>query len=162
MSIFRGFIENSQVRLKSDKNNRYFTCRPVYIYGNTNLKFFLEWEMFQTKVVEKIKTHISCSITFPKSSRLWDNVGKYGRARHDADDNVMWRMRLAFWVTGYTHTHAHTHTHAIFLSFHGNSRYANAPPAWYVHCLSCFLFAREPHRITDSMFPWTAPDRYLR
>ena len=26
--------------------------------------FFLEWEMFQTKVVEKIKTHILCSLTF--------------------------------------------------------------------------------------------------
>jgi len=27
-------------------------------------QFFLELEMFQTKVVEKIKTHILCSITF--------------------------------------------------------------------------------------------------
>ena len=38
-------------------------------------QLFLEWEMFQTKVVEKIKTHILCSITFfQKSYRLWDNV----------------------------------------------------------------------------------------
>jgi hypothetical protein len=28
-------------------------------------QFFLEWEMFQTKVVEKIKTHILCSSTTP-------------------------------------------------------------------------------------------------
>ena len=28
-------------------------------------EFSLEWEMFQTKVVEKIKTHILGSITFP-------------------------------------------------------------------------------------------------
>jgi len=27
-------------------------------------QFFLEWEMFQTKVVEKIKTHILCPVTF--------------------------------------------------------------------------------------------------
>jgi hypothetical protein len=27
--------------------------------------FFLEREMFQTKFVEKIKTHILCSVTFP-------------------------------------------------------------------------------------------------
>jgi len=27
-------------------------------------QFFLEWEMFQTKVVEKIKTHVLCSVTF--------------------------------------------------------------------------------------------------
>ena len=28
-------------------------------------KFFLEWEMFQTKVVEKNKTHTLYSVTFP-------------------------------------------------------------------------------------------------
>jgi hypothetical protein len=27
-------------------------------------EFFLEWEMFQTKFVEKTKTHILCSVTF--------------------------------------------------------------------------------------------------
>jgi len=27
-------------------------------------QFFLEWEMFQTKRVEEIKTHILCSMTF--------------------------------------------------------------------------------------------------
>jgi len=36
--------------------------------------------MFQTEVVEKIKTHILCSVTFiflfEKSSRLWGNVEK--------------------------------------------------------------------------------------
>jgi len=33
--------------------------------------------MFQTKVVEKIKTHILCLLTFSrKSCRLWDNVEK--------------------------------------------------------------------------------------
>jgi len=26
--------------------------------------FFLEWEMFQSKVVEKIEPHILCSVTF--------------------------------------------------------------------------------------------------
>ena len=43
---------------------------------------FLEWEMFQTNVVEKIKTHILYSVTLPppKIMRLWDNVEKYCRA----------------------------------------------------------------------------------
>jgi hypothetical protein len=27
-------------------------------------EFFLEWEMFQIKIVEKIRTHILCSVTF--------------------------------------------------------------------------------------------------
>jgi len=54
---------------------------------NTNIhfwsyfvQFFLVWEMFQTKVVQKIKTHILCSNNFCfKSCRLWDNVDKYCR-----------------------------------------------------------------------------------
>jgi len=54
------------------------------LYMKTDVRFwsylaqlFLEWEMFQTKVVEKIKTHILCSVTFfRKSCRLWDNVEK--------------------------------------------------------------------------------------
>jgi hypothetical protein len=53
-------------------------------------QFFLEWEMSWTKVVEKIRTHISSTITFRfrKSCRLWDNVEKYCRARQVTDDNM--------------------------------------------------------------------------
>ena len=32
-------------------------------------EFFLEWEFFQIKVVEKIKTHILCSVTFFSENR---------------------------------------------------------------------------------------------
>jgi hypothetical protein len=36
-----------------------------YLFINISLsQFFLEWEMFQTKVVEKIKTYILILITF--------------------------------------------------------------------------------------------------
>ena len=38
-------------------------------------EFFLEWEMFQTKFVEKMKTQFKSSNFFLlKSCRLWDNV----------------------------------------------------------------------------------------
>jgi hypothetical protein len=30
-------------------------------------EFFLAWEMFQTKFVDKIKTHILCSATFSQN-----------------------------------------------------------------------------------------------
>jgi len=46
--------------------------------------------MSQTKVVEKIKTHILCSVTsIQKSYRLWDNVEKYCRAGQATDDNMV-------------------------------------------------------------------------
>jgi len=56
------------ISLESDKNNGHFTRIPLYNYDNISLNSFLEWEMFQTKVVEKIKTRTLCSIIFfPKS-----------------------------------------------------------------------------------------------
>ena len=58
--------------------------------------FFWEWEMFQVRVVDKIKTHILYSVTFSplKSCRLWDNVEKYGGARDDADNMASKRVIL--------------------------------------------------------------------
>ena len=45
--------------------------------------------MFETQLVEEIKTHILCSIAlFRKSCRLWDNVEKYCRAGQATDDNM--------------------------------------------------------------------------
>jgi hypothetical protein len=35
--IFRKYVEKTQVALKSDKNNGYFTWRPMYIYGSFSL-----------------------------------------------------------------------------------------------------------------------------
>jgi len=46
--------------------------------------------MFQTKVAEKIKTNILCSVNFfvRKSCRLWDNVEKICRAWQATDHNM--------------------------------------------------------------------------
>jgi hypothetical protein len=80
------------------------------------------------KCVEKIKTHILCSMKFfRKSCRLWDNVEKYGRARQATDDNIIGRMCFACCITK-----AKTHTKNMYylLLFHGNNGYANAPQ-WY-------------------------------
>ena len=53
-------------------------------------QFFSEWRMLQTKVVEKIKTHIFMFSNFlQKLFHLRDNVKKYGTARQAADDNIM-------------------------------------------------------------------------
>jgi hypothetical protein len=70
------------------------------------------------KVVEKIKTHILCWVTFffRKSCRLWDNIETCGVARMAADNMAHVRCMLGKW--GYTHesthpcTHPHPHTRA--------------------------------------------------
>ena len=69
------------------------------------------------KVVEKIKTHISHSITsFRKSCRLWDNVEKCGGNREAADDNLAARCMLDARKDMPAHAHPHpyslTHTWA--------------------------------------------------
>jgi len=68
--------------------------------------------MFQTKVVEKIKTHILCLITFLSENRavyeiMWKYIVERGRPTI-----TTWHTRIH---VGYlrlnTHTHTHTHTH---------------------------------------------------
>ena len=47
--------------------------KPNILFWSYLAHFFLEWEMFQTRFVEKIKTHF----VFRKSCRVWENVEKY-------------------------------------------------------------------------------------
>jgi hypothetical protein len=79
LSISRICVEKIQVLLKYDKNNVYFTWRHV-IFMIILPQFFLEWEIFQTKLKRKSK-HTFC---FPQfylnSSFLRDNVSKYDTA----------------------------------------------------------------------------------
>jgi len=41
-----------------------------------------------------------------KSCRLWDNVGKYGKAGQATEGNIIWRMRIAFWIPKAKDTHS--------------------------------------------------------
>ena len=78
-----GSVKSSFEKLINFNLVRIWGAQTVF-YGKKNLhfrsylaQFFLQWEMFQTKVVEKIKTQVLCSVTFSpgKSCTLWDNVG---------------------------------------------------------------------------------------
>jgi hypothetical protein len=91
--------------------------------------------MFQIKFVEKIETHILCSVTFffLKSCPFLDNVEKYGTAEEATADNIMWRMRFVCWIIKATNTMCSTY--CIFT--------ANMVPqtplniTLYIRCLSC-------------------------
>jgi hypothetical protein len=83
------------------------------LYMKTNVhflsylaQFFLEFEMFQTKAVETIQTHILCSVTFffLKSCRLLDNVEHY--CRGEISQLPIWRMHIGWWMTKGTNTHS--------------------------------------------------------
>ena len=76
--------------------------------------FFLEWEMFHTKVVEKIKTHFVFSdIFFRTPCHIWDTVEQYYRAGQATDD-ITRHMRNAFWIPKATNTESE---HVILIAF---------------------------------------------
>jgi hypothetical protein len=62
-------------------------------------QFFLEWEVFQTKVVEKFETHILCSITFffffnrAVYEIMWKNIVELVRPQM-----TIWRIHIESWL----------------------------------------------------------------
>jgi hypothetical protein len=91
-------------------------------------QFVLEWEMFQTEVIEKIKTRILSSIIF-LMCRFWDNVEKHSSAGQSTDGDM---------------AHAHCVLDAlgyIYILRICNTFFFSAAPnvALYIHCLSCYL-----------------------
>jgi len=51
--------------------------------------FFLEWETFRSKVVEKLEMHILCPATFfLRSCSLWDNVEEFCRVGQATGGNM--------------------------------------------------------------------------
>jgi hypothetical protein len=65
LNVFRKSVEEMQVSLKYGKKNKYFTLKPKYICDNI-AEFFVEWEMCQKKLVEKVKTHFVFNDCIPK------------------------------------------------------------------------------------------------
>ena len=88
--------------------------------------------VFQTKVVEKIKTHFVFNnfFFFRKSCRLWNNVEKYCRAGRQCA-----RMRIACWIPKATKSHRICNA---FLS-HCNNGCTNAPRCYVIRMLSVLL-----------------------
>jgi len=94
------------------------------------------------KVVEKIKTHILCSLNFffRKSCLfeiMWENNVEPGRPQM-----TIWPTHIACWIQkSKTHTHTHTHTHTQNMRYSYFCRTTSvarrrANVTSFVHCLS--------------------------
>jgi len=55
--------------------------------------------MFPTKVAEKIKTHILCSIIPPENRAISEKMSKNNVQADKATDDTKWRVRIACWIT---------------------------------------------------------------
>jgi hypothetical protein len=52
-------------------------------------QFFLEWEMFQTKVVENIKTHFMFSNSLPENRAVYETLWKNMAQPDRPHDNII-------------------------------------------------------------------------
>jgi hypothetical protein len=90
LSIFRKYFGEILASLKSDKNKAYLTWRRMYVCDillNSSSN-----EKCRRKVVEKTKTHVTCSTTFfsRKWCLLWYNIRKiwYSHTGHRWQHNT--------------------------------------------------------------------------
>jgi hypothetical protein len=91
--------------------------------------------MFQTKVLEKIKTHILCSVNvFQKLYWLCDNVEKYGTARWATASYMICRICFACQMTK-ARIQTHLQNIQYVLLFHGNGGYVNAPQCYFIRAV---------------------------
>jgi len=65
--------------------------------------------MFRIRVIEEVKTHVMCSITFfflknrPLYEKMWENIVERGRSQI-----TTWRIRFECWVPKATDTTCNT------------------------------------------------------
>ena len=114
LSIFRKFAQKIQVPLQSDKNNRHFTWRPLYIFVTK-----CRWILLRIKnIPDKSCTenqHIDFIFnTFSSENRavyeiMWKNI-----VQPDRPQTTIWRMRYAYWIPKSTNTHSE---YAIIIVF---------------------------------------------
>ena len=94
--------------------------------------------MFQTKYVEKIKTHILCSITFVFFF-LSDDLAVYEIMRENIVDpgrpHIIWRIRIACCIPKATDTHSKF----VILLFHDNNGETNASHCYVILTLPVLL-----------------------
>jgi hypothetical protein len=115
-------------------------------------EFFLKMRNVLDEVVEKIKTHILCSITFlRKSCCLWDNVEKCGGARGATNDVTLWHIPVACWISKATRTrmdapghkheraHAHRHKYVMVITFPRQKWLANASRCYFIRIFPVLL-----------------------
>jgi hypothetical protein len=137
LGTFRKTVGKIQVSLKSDKNNGYFTWRPLDVFDHISLSSSHNEKYFRKKVVEEIKMHILCSITvFRKSCHLWDNVKNVYRTGQTIDD--MAYARCTPRNQGYTHTHTLTVCNTYCFPAATMVARIRLNVTLYVKCMSCY------------------------
>ena len=68
--------------------------------------------MFQIKFLEKIKTHILCSVTFSGNQAVYEVMSKHFVELEATNGNTIYRMQVAYWTNNATRARTHARIHA--------------------------------------------------
>jgi len=101
-------------------------------------QFFLEWVMFQTKVVEKIK-HILCLIFFFLENHTVYGIKCKTTLEWDRWQVTVWSIRIVCYVPKATNTHVRARTYALRIG--NTSRFSTA--TMVLRTLSALFFPRK-------------------
>jgi len=120
LSIFRKSVEKTLSLSKIWQENGYFTWSQISTFWSYLAEFFLEWEMFQTEVVESTERHFTVNIFFLETRAVYEIMWE-SMVETDRPQMTIWRMRLACWVPKATNTHSQ---YVILIAF---------PPQKWLH-----------------------------
>ena len=96
LNIFRKLSRKMQASLKSDKNNGRFAWWLLYSYLWPYLaELYSEWRLFQTEVVEEIKTHVVFWLTSFFLNHAVYEITWRNTVEMDRTQMTIWRMRIA-------------------------------------------------------------------
>jgi hypothetical protein len=95
--FFKKYVGWIQVLLKSDRNNGYFTWRPIYIYDNISLNYF--WNDKSSDKICRGNQNTHFILFFRKDK-------KKNMVQPDSPQMTIWRMRFPYWINKATDVHS--------------------------------------------------------
>jgi hypothetical protein len=102
LSIFWEYVKKMRISLKSGKNDRYHTWRPIYIFYHFRWIFLRMKNVSDKSCRENQYAHFmfSNSENHAVCEIMWKNIVLLCRPQ-----KTMWRMRIAYWIPKDTNKH---------------------------------------------------------
>ena len=148
------YIETIQASLKSNKNDGYFTLRPIHIFDHISLVLLRMRHVSDKKLYGKSKHPIFVNTYFP-ANRAVHEIMRKNLVQPHRPQMTTWLMRLRCWITKATNTHFEYVTHSFATATMVTRTTLNV--MLYVHLLSCFsiqstvTFTGQLHRLRTSL-----------
>ena len=107
--------------------------------------------MCQTKVVAKIKTCISCSISFFLYNRAVSDIMWKNTAQPDRPQTTIWRMRISRWIPKATNTHSEF---VKLTALHCNNGWTHVPQCYIIRTLLVLFYINIKLYLTLTLLKW--------